>query len=248
MVLCTWPTINCSARRWAMKLIHVQRGWQSGLSALTWKPHVCHPPPGVYQGQFPYCNGPLLVTILFPTLSLASSRITRTFKFPACLFSLTLRNTYRGYFFLHFIHKLRFFFIVEEGLGFLGTMVLSTPPALGTPRPSTDGQIVLHLVISFIKSNDVVFMEDSGSIKDDVEMHLSGRNGGLSVVVMVNKSCKSPLFDGGGQTVYGNKQVGGNGIAIEQSRGRAENNDTIVERKSQRSNKELYEENSITSL
>ena len=31
---------------------------------------------------------------------------------------------------------------MEEGLGFLGTMVLASPPVLGTPGPSNDDHIV----------------------------------------------------------------------------------------------------------
>ena len=31
---------------------------------------------------------------------------------------------------------------MEEGLGFLGTMVLASPPILGIPGPSNDGHIV----------------------------------------------------------------------------------------------------------
>ena len=31
---------------------------------------------------------------------------------------------------------------MEEGLGFLGTMVLALPPILGTPGPSNDGNVV----------------------------------------------------------------------------------------------------------
>jgi hypothetical protein len=31
---------------------------------------------------------------------------------------------------------------MEEGLGFLGTMVLASPPILGTPGPSNDGHVV----------------------------------------------------------------------------------------------------------
>ena len=49
-----------------------------------------------------------------------------------------------------------------------------------------------------IKNNDVVFMEDNGSITNDLEMPPSGRNEGSIVVVMAYKSFKSYLFDGRG--------------------------------------------------
>lgn len=38
------------------------------------------------------------------------------------------------------------------------------------------------------------------------------------IVEVVNKSSKSPLFDGGGQCFDGNNQVGGNGVAFEKTR------------------------------
>ena len=79
-----------------------------------------------------------------------------------------------------------------------------------------------------IKSRDVVFMKDSGSIKNDLEMHPSGRNEGPKVVV-VDKSSKSPLFDGSGQYVDGNEQVGGNGNDIEESHEGPANDHVIVE-------------------
>ena len=55
------------------------------------------------------------------------------------------------------------------------------------------------------KCNDVVFMEDSGGIKKNLEMGLSRGNEGPTVVVMVDESSKSPLFDGGGQSVNDNE-------------------------------------------
>ena len=79
-----------------------------------------------------------------------------------------------------------------------------------------------------IKSRDVVFMEDSGSISNDLEMRPSGRNGGRTVVV-VDESSKSPLFDGGEQTVDDKERVGGNGVAIEESCEKSANNDIFVE-------------------
>ena len=43
----------------------------------------------------------------------------------------------------HFIYKLRLFICtMEEGLGFLGTMVFASPLVLGTPRPSDNGRVV----------------------------------------------------------------------------------------------------------
>ena len=53
-------------------------------------------------------------------------------------------------------------------------------------------------------------MENDGSITNDLEMHASGRNENLKV--MGNKSSKSHLFDGNGQLMKDNEQVGGNGV------------------------------------
>ena len=55
--------------------------------------------------------------------------------------------------------------------------------------------------------------EESESIRNDLEMRLSGRNKNPTVVV-VDESSKSLLFDGGGQFVDDNKRIGGNRIAI----------------------------------
>ena len=46
-----------------------------------------------------------------------------------------------------------------------------------------------------------------------LKMRPSGRNEG-STVVVVDESSKSPLFDGGGQFMNDNEQVGGNEVAI----------------------------------
>ena len=48
-----------------------------------------------------------------------------------------------------------------------------------------------------IKNTYVMFMKDSGSIRNDLDMHPSGRNEGPTVVAM-DESSKSLLFDGGG--------------------------------------------------
>ena len=48
-------------------------------------------------------------------------------------------------------------------------------------------------------------------------------------MVMVDESSKSPLFDGGGQIMDGNEQVGGNELVIEGPCERATNNEVIVE-------------------
>ena len=82
--------------------------------------------------------------------------------------------------------------------------------------------------MKIIKSGDVVFMEDSGSTKNDLEMRPSGRNGGR-IVVVVDESSKSPLCDNGGQSVEAKDRVGGNGVAIEEPRERPANNDVLVE-------------------
>ena len=73
-----------------------------------------------------------------------------------------------------------------------------------------------------------MFMKDSGNIKNNLEMCKSGRNEGPTVV-MVDKSSKSPLFNGGRQFMNGNKEVRGNGVAIEEKRKRLENNKIIIE-------------------
>ena len=47
-------------------------------------------------------------------------------------------------------------------------------------------------------------MEDSDSIGNDLKMCLNGKNEGPMMVV-VDKSSKSPLFDGSGQFMDGNE-------------------------------------------
>lgn len=79
-----------------------------------------------------------------------------------------------------------------------------------------------------MKSGDVVFMEDSGSMTNNLEMCRSGRNEGRTVVV-VGEFSKPPLLDGGGQYMEGNKRVGVNEVAIEGPRERVANIDIIVE-------------------
>ena len=100
--------------------------------------------------QLSYCSVPLTpATTLFPTLT-----PTNTFKnnfnilkHPLSLFSLILTYIYWGVF-LHFTHKLGFLFLFfiffhHVGiLGFLETMILASPPILGTPASSTNGQFV----------------------------------------------------------------------------------------------------------
>ena len=46
-----------------------------------------------------------------------------------------------------------------------------------------------------IKNRDVVFMEDSGNINNDLDMRPNGRDGGRTIIVMDDTS-KSPLLDG----------------------------------------------------
>jgi len=82
--------------------------------------------------------------------------------------------------------------------------------------------------MKIIKSGDVVFMEDSGSMRNDLEMRPSGRIGGR-IVVVVDESSKPPLCDSGGQSVEAMERVGGNGVAIEGQRKNPTNNDAIVE-------------------
>ena len=57
------------------------------------------------------------------------------------------------------------------------------------------------------KNRDVMFMENNGSLRNDLEMRPSGRNEGPTVVVVVDESFKLPLPDGGGQSMDGNEQV-----------------------------------------
>ena len=66
-----------------------------------------------------------------------------------------------------------------------------------------------------------------GSFGNNLEMRLNGRNEGPTMVV-VDEFSKSPLFNGGGQPVDGNEQVGGNGVEIEEVRQGLANNDIIV--------------------
>ena len=78
-----------------------------------------------------------------------------------------------------------------------------------------------------IKNEDVVFMENSGSISKVLEMCSSGRIEGPTAVVLVDESSNSPLFDGGGQ--FDNEQVEGNKVAIEEAREGPTNNNILVE-------------------
>lgn len=75
---------------------------------------------------------------------------------------------------------------------------------------------------------NIAFMENSGSIRNNLEMCPSGRNEGPMMVV-VNEYSKPPLFDGGGQFVDSNKQMGGNGVATEKTPEGLTNNNIIVE-------------------
>ena len=59
-----------------------------------------------------------------------------------------------------------------------------------------------------IENKDIMFKEDSGSIRNDLEMRPCGRNED-PIVVVVDKSSKLPLFDGDGQFVDDNEQGGG---------------------------------------
>ena len=79
-----------------------------------------------------------------------------------------------------------------------------------------------------IKCRDVVFMEISGSIKNDLEMHLSGRNEG-PMVVLVDEFSKSMFVDGSGQFLDDNVQVRGNEVAIREAREGPANDNIIVE-------------------
>ena len=63
-----------------------------------------------------------------------------------------------------------------------------------------------------INIKNIIFMEDSESIRNDLEIHMSGRNEGPTMVV-VNEYSKSPLCDDSGHFMDGNEQVDGNGVA-----------------------------------
>ena len=77
------------------------------------------------------------------------------------------------------------------------------------------------------KNIDIVFMEDNGSISNDLEMHPSGRDGGHTVVVM-DEFSKPPLLEGGKKIVDDIERVGGNGVFIEESCENPSNNDIFV--------------------
>ena len=58
----------------------------------------------------------------------------------------------------------------------------------------------------------------------------SGRNEGpIVVVVVVDESSKSPLFDGSGQFMNNNKQLGNNGVAMKETCEGPANHDEVVE-------------------
>ena len=82
--------------------------------------------------------------------------------------------------------------------------------------------------MKIIKSEDVVFMEDSGSMKNDLEMCPSGRNGG-PLVMVVDDLPNHLCYNGGEQSVDDIDRVGANGVAIEEPRERPANNDVVVE-------------------
>lgn len=84
--------------------------------------------------------------------------------------------------------------------------------------------------IKIHKNKDIVFMEDNISIRNGLEIHQNEKNEGLRVVVVVvDQSSKSPLFDGSGQCMDDNEQVGDNGVAIEEAHEGSANEDIIVE-------------------
>ena len=80
------------------------------------------------------------------------------------------------------------------------------------------------------KNKDVVFMEDSGSIRNDLKMSPSVRNEGPTVVVVVvDKSSISPLFNSGRQYVNDNEQVRGKRVAIVEVCEGPVNDDVVIE-------------------
>ena len=61
-------------------------------------------------------------------------------------------------------------------------------------------------------------------------MRPSRRNEGPTmVVVVVDKFCKSPLFDGGGQFIDDNEKLGGHNVVIEEASEKTTNDDIIAE-------------------
>lgn len=70
-----------------------------------------------------------------------------------------------------------------------------------------------------------MFLEDSGNIKNDLEMHPGGRNEGFTLVV-VDESSKLTLFIGGGQFVDGKEDMG---VVIEETCKGPTNDDIILE-------------------
>ena len=81
----------------------------------------------------------------------------------------------------------------------------------------------------FIKNRDIVLMANSGSIINNLDIHRSGRNESLMMVVVVDEIFKSPFFDGSGQFVDGNEQMRRNGVAIEEADKRLTNDVVVVE-------------------
>lgn len=63
----------------------------------------------------------------------------------------------------------------------------------------------MYGILNLIKSRDVVFIVDSESIENDLEMRVEEMEG--HVVVVVDESSKSPLFNSGGRLAECNKQV-----------------------------------------
>ena len=74
---------------------------------------------------------------------------------------------------------------------------------------------------------EMLYLWKMGSIKNNLEMHSSGRSEGL-IVAVVDESCKLPLFDGGGQFMDDNKQVGGDEVVIKEAHEEPTNNDVVV--------------------
>lgn len=73
-----------------------------------------------------------------------------------------------------------------------------------------------------------MFMKDSGSIRNNLEICPSEGNEG-PVMMVVDEYFKSVLFDVGEHSIDGNKQVGSDRIAIEEAREGPVNGDVIIE-------------------
>lgn len=156
----TWPPTSCCVRGWTINFISI-----FGLlppSTGEGDEVDCSPPSGnvgfvTFRRGDSWAYSPLWCPSNFtpsnfnaPTLSPTSLRRLKHPHTSTLFLSLSHSQTYIGILFLRFTHKLVFFLlfspffflIIEEGLGFLGTMVFASSPILGTPGSSTKRHVV----------------------------------------------------------------------------------------------------------